>query len=362
MAATPALRILSGMPEPFRQELHPGSQVIGRAADADIVLASDYVSEHHAELRWEHGEVVILDLGSRNGTWVNGDPVRDRRPLAAGDEIRLGTVDARLEAVEQPPGRRTTQEAPAAPATSPATGAPSAEPTPIGPSGHAAAGARVFVSYSRDDERMANAVVDHLRRARWEVWQDLHGIRGGEDWSAALTRALRATDVVVVLVTDSSMRSEWVRREVRAADRAGIPILPVVVDAAPVPDELALIVNDVQRVDVHELEHAELRRIEDDLTHLVARPRRAGGGGVRMTLGTVLMVVGVVLLVVAFGVFLVFGFQFVSTDTDLGFDAGRDASRDAWLRAAAAFPIFVVGGLAYGGGRSLRRSALRRRI
>lgn len=357
MSATPALRIVSGAPGPFRHELRPGRQVVGRAADADIVVASDYVSEHHAELRWEDGQVVIIDLSSTNGTFVNGTPVRDRRSLFPGDEIRLGTVDARLEAVEPSRSGRTTREVPAAPPRAPDAAAPAAA------AGGGAPGRRVFVSYSREDARMAAALVDHLRRARWDVWQDLHGIRGGEDWSAALTRALRSTDAVVVLVTDDSMRSEWVRREVRAADRAGIVILPVVVDGAPVPDELALILDDVQRVDVHELERAQLVRIEDDLLHLVRRPGRSGRRGRgQLVLGNVLSVVGMVLIAVAFVVFLVGGYRFVTTDSSLDFDASEDAARSAWLQAAAGFPIFVVGGIIATIGQSLRRSALRKRI
>jgi pSer/pThr/pTyr-binding forkhead associated (FHA) protein len=47
------------------------------------------VSRHHAELRVEDGEVVLVDLGSTNGTFVNGQPVR-RVLLTDGTRVTLG--------------------------------------------------------------------------------------------------------------------------------------------------------------------------------------------------------------------------------------------------------------------------------
>jgi len=71
---------------------------IGRAADCDLVLADPTISKHHLELRRQGLEVVLIDLGSTNGTRVNGAGVRER-VLADGDEIRLGATVLRYEAV-----------------------------------------------------------------------------------------------------------------------------------------------------------------------------------------------------------------------------------------------------------------------
>jgi hypothetical protein len=62
---------------------------IGRLADSDIVLADPGVSRRHAEVRRGDGGFVILDLGSTNGTLVNGTPVAERR-LEEGDRITVG--------------------------------------------------------------------------------------------------------------------------------------------------------------------------------------------------------------------------------------------------------------------------------
>ena len=63
--------------------------ILGRGTDSDLLLVDPGVSRHHAEIRVEDGEVVLVDLGSTNGTFVNGQPVR-RVPLTDGTRVTLG--------------------------------------------------------------------------------------------------------------------------------------------------------------------------------------------------------------------------------------------------------------------------------
>jgi pSer/pThr/pTyr-binding forkhead associated (FHA) protein len=62
---------------------------IGRDKATDIPLPSTHVSRLHAEITWEKGHWVIGDLGSRNGTFVNGERVF-KRALREGDKIAIG--------------------------------------------------------------------------------------------------------------------------------------------------------------------------------------------------------------------------------------------------------------------------------
>jgi hypothetical protein len=65
--------------------------VIGRMPECEIVLADPNVSRRHAELRRVDDTVVVTDLGSTNGTRVNGTAVREQT-LASGDEITVGST------------------------------------------------------------------------------------------------------------------------------------------------------------------------------------------------------------------------------------------------------------------------------
>ncbi len=78
----------SAPPKEF--ELIRSEHVIGRDDGVDIVIPTPAVSRRHARLMMEGGGYVIEDLGSSNGTFVNGERLIGRRTLNHGDEIRLG--------------------------------------------------------------------------------------------------------------------------------------------------------------------------------------------------------------------------------------------------------------------------------
>jgi len=72
--------------------LSPGENVLGREAGAVAWLDSASVSRRHARIVVTGAGATVEDLGSRNGTQVNGRAVTGPTPLADGDEVRLGTV------------------------------------------------------------------------------------------------------------------------------------------------------------------------------------------------------------------------------------------------------------------------------
>jgi hypothetical protein len=81
-------------------ELTSPVTMLGRGTDCDLRLVDPGVSRHHAELRVEDDQVVLVDLGSTNGTFVNGAPVR-RVELTDGTRVTLGrtTLVFRRDAV-----------------------------------------------------------------------------------------------------------------------------------------------------------------------------------------------------------------------------------------------------------------------
>lgn len=67
---------------------------IGRARECDLVIDSTQISRQHARLEIDHEQVVLIDLGSTNGSYVNGERLTPNviRRLSAGDKINLGQV------------------------------------------------------------------------------------------------------------------------------------------------------------------------------------------------------------------------------------------------------------------------------
>jgi pSer/pThr/pTyr-binding forkhead associated (FHA) protein len=86
----PSLRIARG-PETGRVfELPPGITTLGRGSAADITLDDATVSRRHAALRRVDGRVVLSDLDSLNGTYLNRQPLSGEADLVHGDEIWTG--------------------------------------------------------------------------------------------------------------------------------------------------------------------------------------------------------------------------------------------------------------------------------
>lgn len=72
-------------------QLNQGTTIIGRSNQCDIPILNDpTVSGTHAKIAEENGHFTLTDLGSTNGTWVNGYRVRQPMLLEVNDEIRLG--------------------------------------------------------------------------------------------------------------------------------------------------------------------------------------------------------------------------------------------------------------------------------
>jgi pSer/pThr/pTyr-binding forkhead associated (FHA) protein len=71
--------------------------LIGRGTDSDLRLNAGAVSRHHCLLHLRADEVTVNDLGSSNGTFVNGQRVRSQAVLHHGDQLRVGSFDFEVE-------------------------------------------------------------------------------------------------------------------------------------------------------------------------------------------------------------------------------------------------------------------------
>ena len=80
-----------------RMVVGPAGATIGRSRQCDIVIDDANVSRQHAEVRPRGGSWVLNDLGSTNGSSVNGRRVQEAEVLRSGDEVEVGTSTIRFE-------------------------------------------------------------------------------------------------------------------------------------------------------------------------------------------------------------------------------------------------------------------------
>lgn len=84
------------LPDGSARDITATPLVVGRLPDCGIVLSDSNVSRRHAQLALEGSSVVVTDLGSTNGTFVNGRRVT-RATVRPGDEVAIGTTRLRVE-------------------------------------------------------------------------------------------------------------------------------------------------------------------------------------------------------------------------------------------------------------------------
>lgn len=109
-ATGPALRTQDVMDQPALEVLDAGQSslavgsmvelldytTVGRARDNAFVIDDAYASQHHAELVFDDRSWWLVNLGSTNGSFVNGKQIEDRARLSNGDVVQFGGVHLRV--------------------------------------------------------------------------------------------------------------------------------------------------------------------------------------------------------------------------------------------------------------------------
>ena len=111
MSTATQLRVISGRHQGSIIPLTAPLVTIGRAADNSVVLGPEIAaSRHHAEFTAGDGDWAVRDLGSLNGTFVNGERIEWPRVLQLGDKIKLAGEVMVFEAAEQPETTTTARQ------------------------------------------------------------------------------------------------------------------------------------------------------------------------------------------------------------------------------------------------------------
>jgi len=167
-------------PDAAREHAVADGTTVGRE-DCDLLLDDSETSRHHAAFRVVRSKLAVEDLGSSNGTFVNGNRIQGLTPLGIGDEVRFGRIIWRLagtpaaqtviRSAEPATSLREPGTIPPPPAAEPSTapfaasGARGDVPPPPNPSASAvrpalipqAVAAPAFPSESRPPARRASA-------------------------------------------------------------------------------------------------------------------------------------------------------------------------------------------------------------
>jgi hypothetical protein len=113
----------------------------------------------------------------------------------------------------------------------------------------AAEPAPIFISYAHADTEavapLAAAVADEVR----PVWIDKQGIAASETWAGEIVRGIKTAAGVVVMCSAAAYQSDHVKREIYLADRYKKRLLPVLLDAAPAPEDFEYFFAGVQYLD-----------------------------------------------------------------------------------------------------------------
>ncbi|RLS57901.1 MAG: FHA domain-containing protein [Planctomycetota bacterium] len=94
------LHVLTGKSKGKRVKLNEGESIIGRDESAQIRLATSEISRQHCLLMPTADGVLVRDLGSRNGTFINGHPIAEETLLKPGDHLSVGPMTFELEGGE----------------------------------------------------------------------------------------------------------------------------------------------------------------------------------------------------------------------------------------------------------------------
>ena len=100
----PSLYVAQGQDQGALFDVEDGAQGIGRDASNSIQLHDTEVSRRHAEIRYDGTTCTVCDLGSSNGTFVNGNRIDEKADLASGDRVQIGgTILLYTDPAENPP-------------------------------------------------------------------------------------------------------------------------------------------------------------------------------------------------------------------------------------------------------------------
>jgi pSer/pThr/pTyr-binding forkhead associated (FHA) protein len=230
---------------------------LGRDLTNNIVIQDPEISRFHLILRWIDNNYEVEDLGSTNGTLLNGEvlPASTPRRLNTNDLIQVATM-IELRYTWQP---GEVKEAESKKAATPKPQEPpdrlrTSETKLLGPSPARKRGSdlgtgllpgalidHIFITYAREDwEQVVAPLTVRLQDAGLKVWVDQYLVQGGDDWMVSVEQALAECWLLIVVASSQSLESRYVRLAYRYFFNREKPIITLLYNSPPgLPRELA---------------------------------------------------------------------------------------------------------------------------
>ena len=124
----------------------------------------------------------------------------------------------------------------------------------------------VFMSYSRRDTAVVDSIVERLEKAGLKVWIDREGIEAGRQWRAQIVEAIDTAEAFVLNVSENSIASVNVLKELNLAEDAPDPfVLPVVLQEVKLPAEMRYQLAGVQQIMYYLDSDKAVRELEETL-------------------------------------------------------------------------------------------------
>lgn len=201
--------------------------VIGRDILCDISIIETSLSRRHARLFKKEGAFFVEDLGSTNGTSLDGQPVTEPQELKPGALLTLGkNIEFSLETVAASSEATAVFSRDLVQAVVPKTRA-----------------SRVFISYSRKNKPFVEKLYAGLTEMGLNTWVDWKGIPLTVDWWAEIQEAIEDADGFVFVISPDSLASEICAKELQTAIDLKKRLIPILYIDPPkdsvIPDAIS---------------------------------------------------------------------------------------------------------------------------
>lgn len=217
---------------------------IGRDLSNDIVVQDPEVSRWHLQLFRNPDGYSVKDMGSTNGTVLNGMRLTGTKPLKVFDTLELGTAvrlhyiydteEARQRVLKDGEGevemhRDSTQEKRDTKEMLELQFQRRRKTSRLGtgvPRG--ALVDHVFIAYAREDwEELVAPLTVALQDAGMQIWVDQYLAQGGDDWQSAIEQALHECWLMVLILSPEALDSRYVRLAYRYFVNREKPVIPL---------------------------------------------------------------------------------------------------------------------------------------